>query len=485
MPSLKAIAKTHDAAPLDARTLPLPRILWIELTSRCPFDCIFCTRASLRGAGEHLDFALYQRLIGELDRPQIVRLNYAGESGHYPKLAEAVTLAVATGAQVELVSALASLKPERLQAALDAGLTRLTVSLHTLDAQRFVEIYRFGALATMHERLQQVLDWRARANRPFTLDIAFVAMQRNLDELPAVAAFAAKHGMGVLAVHPLIRRDPLPVSAAPEHDAAGTLDPEFRAALASAIAAARRAAPDVAVQLSSHELQPGARLAAHAQAWPWPLPAGAAIAGCDQSPFDSVHILADGRVIACEVTEKLALGDLRQASLAEIWHGPAYRQFRERHVRGVATQCQDCVYKSAYLPGAAQSRIGAIQAPPAQLLRGWHGDDGDAARWSGATAALWLPRSRWRRRLRLRGLLAAQRNCTEAGFEVRIDGVSVHRQLGAAAATVDLMLPIPASARAQLVIELLCGAATSPHTLGIGADVRELGFALLEAQTLW
>lgn len=470
---------------VDARTLPLPRVLWIELTSRCPFDCIFCTRASLRGAGEHLDFALYERLIGELGRPQIVRLNYAGESGHYPKLAEAVALAAATGAQVELVSALASLKPERLQAALDAGLTRLTVSLHTLDPQRFAEIYRFSGLDSMLERLQQVLAWRARATRPFTLDLAFVAMQRNLDELPALATFAAAHGIDVLAVHPLIGRDPLPLGAASEHADDGVLTADFRAALAAALAAARMAAPNVAIQLSSHELQPTASLSAQSQPWPWPLPVSAAIASCDQGPFDSVHILADGRVVGCEVTERLTLGDLRQSTLADIWHGPAYRAFRERHLSGLASECRACVYKNAYLPSAPRAAISAEQAPPAQLLRGWHADDGGAVRWSGASAALWLPRSRWRRHLRLAGMLAAQRACAQAGFEVRIDGVSVHRQTGAAATAIDLVLPIPPSRQPQMVVEIWCGAATSPHARGDGSDVRELGFALIAAETRW
>ena len=467
---------------IDARTLPLPRILWIELTSRCPFDCIFCTRASLRGAGEHLDFALFERLIGELDRPQIVRLNYAGESGHYPRLADAVALAAATGAQVELVSALASLKPDKLEAALDAGLSRLTVSLHTLDAQRFTDIYRFSSLDSILQRLQQVLAWRARAIRPFALDLAFVAMRRNLDELPAIAAFAGAHGIDVLAVHPLIGRDPLPFGVAAEHDDAGALDSDFRAAMIGAVANARRVAPAVAIQLSSHELQTQAALSAHAQPWPWPLPLAGAIAGCDQSPFETVHILSDGRVVACEVTEKLSLGDLRTSSLKGIWSGPAYRAFRDRHARGLASECRSCVYKSAYLPGSAQSQIRANAAPPAQLLRGWHGDDGGAVRWSGADAALWLPRTRAPSRLRLRGMIAAQRNTPDASFEVRIDGISVHRQIGSDAAAVELMLAIPRSDQAQLLVELKCGAASSPHALGLGSDVRELGFALIEAQ---
>lgn len=470
---------------IAARTLPLPRILWIELTSRCPFDCVFCTRASLRGAGEHLDFDLYQRLIGELDRPQIVRLNYAGESGHYPRLAEAVALAADTGAQVELVSALASLKPERLAAALDAGLSRLTVSLHTLDAQRFDAIYRFGSLAAMHARLQQVLDWRSNTTRPFTLDLAFVAMQRNLDELPAIAAFAAEHAIDVLAVHPLIGRDPLPLGAAIEHAADGSLDAGFRARLDATIAAARAGAPGVAIQLSSHELQAPAALDTHPQPWPWPLPPGARIGGCDQSPFDSVHILADGRVVACEVTEKIALGNLKQSSLAEIWHGPGYRAFRERHLAGAESACRNCVYKNVYRPQAPAARLHGARPAAAQLLRGWHGDDGSGVRWSGASAALWLPRSRLKRRVHLRGQLASPADPGDAHFEVRIDGESAHRQHWRAAQTVDLVLALPPGAARECIIELGCHGACSPHALGQGNDVRELGFALIAAETRW
>jgi MoaA/NifB/PqqE/SkfB family radical SAM enzyme len=468
-----------------ARTLPLPRILWIELSSRCPFDCVFCTRASLRGAGQHLDFELYRRLIGELDRPQIVRLNYAGESGHYPRLAEAVALAVQTGAEVELVSALASLKPERLQAALEAGLTRLTVSLHTLDSDRFDAIYRFGSLDAMHQRLQQLLDWRSRAPRPFMLDLAFVAMQRNLDELPALAAFAAAHGIDVLAVHPLIGRDPLPLGAAVEHAADGALEAGFRERLIGAVEQARQCAPGVAIQLSSHELMPPTTLAAHPRPWPWPLPPRARIAGCDQSPFDSLHVLADGRVIACEVTEKIALGNLAEASLSDIWHGAAYREFRQRHLQGSDPACRQCVYKQAYRPQRAQSHLLAASLPAAQLLRGWHADDGSGVRWSTATAALWLPRPRWQRRLRLRGQLAAPAWPAQAYFEVRIAGQVAHRQHWPAAAPIDLRLALTPAGVGEVVVEFECRGAGSPHALGQGNDVRELGFALIALESIW
>lgn len=467
-----------------ARTCNLPRILWIELTSRCPFDCIFCTRASLRGAGEHLDFELYRRLIGELERPQILRLNYAGESGHYPQLTEAIALAAATGAQVELVSALASLKPQRLEAALDAGLSRLTVSLHTLDPDRFEAIYRFGKLSAMVERLQQVLDWRARHSRPFVVDLAFVAMERNLDELPAIAELAGDLGIDVLAVHPLIGRDPLPLGIAVEHCGDGSLTSAFRQRLQATLAQAQRAAPQLAIQLSSLELSPTTALATHPQPWPWPLPAGARIDGCDQSPFETAHILADGAVVVCEVTEKLPMGNLRQHSLREIWHSAGYQSFRQRHLAGAESVCRICIYKRAYQAHPAQSRIDANRAPAAQLLRGWHSDDGSGVRWSSAQAALWLARSRLQRHLRLRGQLARPA-AADAEFSIRIAGQLVHRQRYGEAGPVELRLPLPPRSGAELLIELDCSAASSPSSLGAGSDVRELGFALISAECCW
>jgi MoaA/NifB/PqqE/SkfB family radical SAM enzyme len=463
---------------LSARTAPMPRVLWIELSSRCPFDCVFCTRASLRGPGEQMDFALYQRLITELERPQIIRLNYAGESGHYPHLSEAVALAAATGAEVELVSALASLKPERLQAALQGGLTRLTVSLHTLDRTQFDAIYRFSSLEAMRERLQQALDWRARASRRFTLDLAFVAMQQNLDQLPAVARFAAENGIEVLAVHPLIGRDALPMGAMGEHDERGQLSSEFRADLERAVADVRRRWPELTLQLSSHELVAPLALGAHPQPWPLPLPRGAMISSCDQSPFDSVHVLADGRVIVCEVTEKLSIGDLRHSSLRQIWNGAAYRQFRQRHRAGSEAACRDCVYKSAHRPAPATSRVIAATAPAEQLLGGWHSDDGSGVRWSAGEAALWLPRERAHRRLRLRGMIAPA--ATETPFSVHIDGQLAHRQTRSGA--LELTLALPASAQLQCLIRIERSGACSPRTLGSGNDVRELGFALIAAE---
>ena len=83
--------------PIEALEPALtPRKLWVELTSKCPFDCIFCSRKTLRGAGEHMPFPLFESLVRQVIDPRAFLLNYSGESTVYPDLIPAIRLARST-----------------------------------------------------------------------------------------------------------------------------------------------------------------------------------------------------------------------------------------------------------------------------------------------------------------------------------------------------------------------------------------------------
>jgi hypothetical protein len=124
-----------------------PKILWIELTSRCPYRCIFCSRALLRGDGAHMPFALYGSILGQLDSPEVMRLNYAGESLLYPHVVEAIRLAKAKGTTVEIVTALPPISQYRMEKLISSGLDLLTVSLHTMDPDQYPRIFGSGVIA--------------------------------------------------------------------------------------------------------------------------------------------------------------------------------------------------------------------------------------------------------------------------------------------------------------------------------------------------
>ena len=344
----------------------LPDELWIELTSKCPLACVFCSRELLRGRGEHMDFEDYRQLIEALGSPRVLRLNYSGESAHHPRIVEAIELAAETGAYVELVSALTSLKWDRVAALARGGLDHLTVSIHTLDDHQYGEIYGFGSAKALRDRLDRFVAAASDADAPSpTLDFAFVAMQRNLDQLESIAELAECCDVTSLQVHPVIRRDPIPETFDQELDESGRLRRAFLDRLDVAVRSARERHPGLHIRYSTPEVDTRApALDASPRPYPYPLPAGARIHDCDQSPFRTAHVLANGDVVTCEVRDQIVMGNLGEESLRDIWDGEAYRRFRDAFRAGHDEHCAACPYKRAYLP-----RVGIAAADASSKRR--------------------------------------------------------------------------------------------------------------------
>ena len=469
-----------------ARTLPLPTVLWIELSSRCPYDCVFCSRRLLRGRGEHMPIDLYRRIVGQLAAPEILRLNYSGESIHHPDLPEAVALAAATGAQVELVSVPAAVRPADLETVVRAGLNRLSVSLHTLEPDAFRAIYRFGELGRLLDNLHALAAMPAAHRRDgrhvFTLDLAFVAMERNLDQLPRVAALARELGVPALGVHPVIRRVELPERFADELDDRGRLRDGFRLRLADAVAGVRAAHPELAVSVSTPELGTAPpRVDAEPVAWPGPPPPGTRIIDCDQSPWETLHVLADGTAVVCEVRDRVPIGSLREQSLAEIWHGPVMRAFRETYLAGADAACRGCPYKRVAAPAPPPRRIGAAAAGP-HLLFGWYASEGDV-RWAKPESAFRLAGRHRPRRLRLRGLLPGGVDMPNT-LTISVAGkvIGVVCGAGAALEPFDVRLPLAEAGDShEVIVHCRVSRPWVPAARGASCDTRRLGFALVEA----
>jgi GT2 family glycosyltransferase/MoaA/NifB/PqqE/SkfB family radical SAM enzyme len=305
-----------------------------------------------------MDFALYKRLIAELDSPGIIRLNYSGESGHYPQLIDAIRLAKSKGAYVELVSALSSMKRDRVEALVASGLDRLSVSVHTLEDEQYQAIYGFGSATGLRQRLAWLrAAQQAQGVQTPALDFAFVAMARNLSQLNPVMQLAEQFEVPQLDIHPVIRRDPIAETFPEELDSKSRLKQAFLSRLSQEVVQLATVFPRLKVNYSTPEPELEHTLGHTPSPYPPPLPKGARIASCEQNPWSTVHVLANGDVVTCEVRDTQPLGNLHQNSLREIWHGAMYRQFRRDFVCGSDPKCAQCVYKHAYLAPTLKQRL--------------------------------------------------------------------------------------------------------------------------------
>lgn len=463
----------------DFVTAPMPKVLWIELTSKCPFDCIFCTRRTRFGAGRNLDFEVYRKLIAELEEPDFIGLNYSGESLYYPNLLEAIALAAATGAATELVTAFSTVSPPLLRGIVESGLDRLAISLHSMDPTQYQAIYKFGSLDLLKRRVADFLELKSvlRLQKP-RLDFCFVAMSENLRQLPAVAEYALSVGVAELSVHPIIGRHPVPHDFSREL-AGSQLRTGFKEALRSTVEALRSAHPGFTVNILNPDLNPDPRLSHTPGYYSPPLPSGARIHSCDQSPFESVHVLAGGDVVVCEVQDETSLGNLRDHSLRDIWTGERYREFRRKYVTGSVPECRSCVWKLAYLPEPARSAIVLADGMSSQLLRGWHGHDGGDIAWSRKRALVALANPRRYKRIRVAGTLPY----APAGEVNALEVTCNHRPVGRiqndsrSFADFDTTLNLPGEWD-SLYLELSTSHLFRPSLNSSSTDSRDLGVGL-------
>jgi radical SAM protein with 4Fe4S-binding SPASM domain len=485
----KAVVRDPDSLSLpeaDDLADPIPGILWIELTSKCPFDCVFCSRQLRRGTGQHMDFRMFQALIGQLDRPGIIRLNYSGESTHYPHLEEAVQLAKSTGAITELVSAFASISQKTLPGLVDSGLDRLSLSVHTMDVQQYQEIYRHGSLELLKSRVQELLHLKQqRGTQLPKLDFAFVAMERNLSQLLPVAGYAREAGVTQIFVHPVIRRDPVPEPFS-EELSGNRLKEQFRQELTKVVASAQQKHPEITFTFCNPQVSREPRLSSAPQPFPESLPHGARIRTCEQSPWDSVHILANGDVMVCERMDRIPLGNLREQTLREIWKGPGYREFRRRYVQGAVLECRECPWKVAYFPGPTRTYFDAAQGMSSQLLRGWHLLQNESIAWSKGESILCLKGVAGGREVRIRGVLPPSADGPPNFLDLHTNGALLGTVRNDSSAFADVNYTFGLRSHQGDIVQLRLTTRTlfRPSSHGLNDDNRDLGFGLLRAEVL-
>ena len=429
-----------------------------------------------------MPYGLFEQLVRQVRAPRKFLLNYSGESTVYPDLIAAIRLARSTGAAVELVSALASAPDTLVRQLATAGLTRLTVSLHAAEPGRFNQIYRHGSLAALESRLELLSGLCGSLPDSPEIDLAFVGMQQNLDQLPGVARLAHRLAIGAISIFPIIRRDPIPVQFPSELTGNGQHRPEFREQLNRQVDDCRERFPEIRFTISNPEFTtPAGQPGACPGACPGGLPAGAQIYSCEQNPWETAHVLSNGDVVACEVHDREPLGNLARQSLREIWHGEPYHRFRSQYRSGELPACRSCPWKSAWLPGPLEHEILAERGRSSQLGWGWHDAEGERHMWASQQAVASLgPRSH-SSRLHVRGILppgpAGHANQLAIGCNGTPAGV-VENPSGEMMAF-DVEFPLPDGMAGPWEIGFETRFLYRPRDRGAGPDSRDLGFALL------
>jgi MoaA/NifB/PqqE/SkfB family radical SAM enzyme len=188
-----------DIGPVDAlRNDESPGIdrldrLYIEPTNRCNLDCRTCIRHGWDEQLGFMEFGLFEKILSDLgafpSRPVIFLGGFGEPTGH-PQIADMVKAARATGGEVELISNGILLDGKMAQRLADAGLDRLWVSIDGASPAGYADVRLGDHLPQIVANLQHL---SSMPNKP-QLGISFVAMKRNIADMPAVLELARTLG---------------------------------------------------------------------------------------------------------------------------------------------------------------------------------------------------------------------------------------------------------------------------------------------------
>jgi len=185
----------------------LPRELQVEVTGACNLRCAMCLvryREPLDRRRASLDFERFKALVDALPELETVTLQGLGEPLMAPDLFRMLEYGATRGLRMGFNTNATLLTRSTAERLVDAGVDWLHVSVDGATAATYESIRDGSSFAKVERNVRGLVEvMRARGVERPRLSIVFVAMRRNLAELPGLVRLAAAWGVPTLRVQNL------------------------------------------------------------------------------------------------------------------------------------------------------------------------------------------------------------------------------------------------------------------------------------------
>lgn len=293
---LKTAVKRLDAAvgtnlldPMRRVRGRRPRMLSVEVTSRCNLNCPFClvgmqnqlpsTEHDLlpRGLGT-MDLDLYGKIVDDAVGFGIAKmqLHFQGEPLLHKAIADMVRMAKARGLTTQMFTNGLPLTEAMADRLLDAGLDMLRFSVDGVSEEVYQQNRVGGQFARVHRNMAMIAAKARERQAPIRLEWQMIAMRNNEHEIERARAMAAELGLTFF-VKTFAVTDPEAVPRAPQYQRKLHLKP------------------------------------------------------CSDI-YRAIFVYYNGDVVPCcyDIAGKAVVGNLARQTLTEVWNSPVYTDLRRR-----------------------------------------------------------------------------------------------------------------------------------------------------------
>ncbi|UMZ74519.1 tungsten cofactor oxidoreductase radical SAM maturase [Natranaerofaba carboxydovora] len=171
--------------------------LYIELTTRCNFNCTTCIRNSWDEEIDHMSEKTLKTILDQIDElPELntVHLGGFGEPSTHPSFFEVLETIKKHELKAEFITNGHFLTAENSKKIIDLGVDRIIISVDAPEKETFEEIRLDSDFNQLIKNINYIneLKKEARAKKP-ELWIEFVAMKKNYEMLPTLVKMAGKY----------------------------------------------------------------------------------------------------------------------------------------------------------------------------------------------------------------------------------------------------------------------------------------------------
>ena len=341
-------SSTSSVANTSMPVLPLPRSIYIEPTSRCNEFCQQCPRTLLsREEDRDLTFDDFRYIVDQFPALERVVLHGLGEPLLNKDVPRMVRYLKDRGTYVLFNSNGIALSEKMGQALIDAGLDEYRLSMDGASREMYAYVRGVDAFDKIWRNVRSFVDLQQAQNvsKP-AISLWFTAMRENLPELPDVIHIAAEAGIREVHMQRLVYF---------EQGLAQSKQSLFRRSSKEELDVVRRCeqlCQELGITFSAAgSATPIESLVRDFGERPW--------SGCGR-PYTLTYITSSGNILSCcfapfghrsakEYREERVLGNIFKESIADIWNGPRYQEFRRAFESDhPARHCSQCGLNWSY-----------------------------------------------------------------------------------------------------------------------------------------
>lgn len=307
--------------------------IYLELTTRCNFDCITCIRNSWSDKTGDMENKVLNAVLEELPSlPELetVQLGGFGEPQIHPRFLETVARIKDIELKLEFITNGHFLTPETIDRLLELEVDRIIVSVDAPTEEEFEEIRKNSNFNRLQQNLYYLQEKKQkdRLEKP-RLTFEFVAMKKNYKLLPNLTRLAEKLGVESLLVTNLLpyTRDMVDQTL-------------YDGEKANFTAQSKGSFLYLNTSFPAMELKTGRK--------------------CNFITRNSLSISREGRVTPCypllhnytcyifgrkKEINSHSFGTIPEESIADIWAKEEYVRFRHRVRHEEFPSCPDCDYR--------------------------------------------------------------------------------------------------------------------------------------------